>query len=201
MDEADRFVRGAFVHELKIKGSRFIAEAFGVEDVDDALERIEVVRRREHAATHHCWAYRIDADAFRFNDDGEPSGTAGAPILRQIEGRELIKTLVVVTRYYGGTKLGTGGLIRAYGDATSDVLDASRIETRIRRVTFQLEFDYADTSAAMQALSRFDAPVTDSDYGSLTRLQVAVRAAQADAFEAAFVEATAARGRISRQPD
>ncbi len=201
MGEADRFVRGAFVHELKIKGSRFIAEAFGVEDVDDALSRIDVIRRREHAATHHCWAYRIDADTFRFNDDGEPSGTAGAPILRQIEGRELINTLVVVTRYYGGTKLGTGGLIRAYGDAAAGVLDISRIETRIRRVTFDLEFDYADTSAAMQALSRFDAPVVDSDYGTTTKLRVAVREVQADAFEAAYIEATAARGMIRRQLD
>src|SRR5690625_6678228 len=141
----------AFVHELKIKDSRFIAESFGVEDVDHALSLIETIRRREHSATHHCWAYRIDADTFRFNDDGEPSGTAGAPILRQIEGRELINTLVVVTRYYGGTKLGTGGLIRAYGDAAAEVLAISRIETRIRRETFDLEFDCADTSAALHA--------------------------------------------------
>ena len=107
--------------QIKVKGSRFLAEAVPVADEAVAEAALATIRKREYNATHHCTAYRIGpaADLFRFNDDGEPSGTAGQPILRQIEGRELTNTLVVVTRYYGGTKLGTGGLIRAYGEAAS----------------------------------------------------------------------------------
>ena len=103
--------------ETKVKGSRFIAEATDVRDEEMTMAFVADVRGREPGATHHCWAYRLGTggDAFRYNDDGEPSGTAGPPILRQIDALGLTNTLVVVTRYYGGTKLGTGGLLRAYG--------------------------------------------------------------------------------------
>ena len=113
--------------EIKIKGSRFIAEAMPVARVEAAEKEIAAVCKREFNATHHCTAYRIgpNGDVFRYNDDGEPSGTAGIPILRQIDGRSLTDTLVVVTRYFGGTKLGTGGLIRAYGDAARQVLETA----------------------------------------------------------------------------
>lgn len=105
--------------EIKVDGSRFLAEAIPVDSRATVASEIEAIREREHKATHHCTAYRLGRDGAdaRSNDDGEPTGTAGPPILRQIEARDLTNTLVVVTRYYGGTKLGTGGLVRAYGDA------------------------------------------------------------------------------------
>src|SRR5690606_11612852 len=120
-----RVVAGTARAELREKGSRFIAEVFPVETEEEAAAAIEAVRRREHAATHHCTAYRLgpEGELFRASDDGEPSGTAGLPILRQIEARGLTNTLVVVTRYFGGTKLGRGGLIRAYGEAAARALD------------------------------------------------------------------------------
>ena len=133
--------------EIKVRGSRFIAEAIRVERVEDAEAEIAAIRKRAYNATHHCTAYRIGPDGaiFRYNDDGEPNGTAGPPILRQIDTRHLTNTLVVVTRYYGGTKLGTGGLLRAYGDAAAEVLDAAPIEERILRHCLRLRFGYDDT--------------------------------------------------------
>lgn len=205
MDEASavdvyRVIAGASRSEIKIKGSRFIAEAFPVGDASDAFATVEEVRRREHSATHHCWAYRIGVDGaeFRFNDDGEPAGTAGAPILRHIEAADLVDVVVVVIRYYGGTKLGTGGLIRAYGDATQLVLEGARIREKVIRIPFRIRFTYDDTSAAMQTISRFDVVVADSTYAGDTQMGVEVRRSEADAFERAFIENLSARGDITR---
>lgn len=185
--------------ELRVKGSRFIGEAFPADSVDAASEHIFAVQQRERDATHHCWAYRIgrSGDTFRFNDDGEPSGTAGAPILRQIEGRHLVEVLVVVTRYYGGTKLGTGGLIRAYGDAAGSVLESAPVKECVVRSIFQLRFSYDDTSAAMQTLNRYDAEMLESEYGVDTRLMVAVRESQAEAFVSAFTDSLGGRGTVT----
>lgn len=182
--------------ELKEKGSRFIAEAIPVESEGEATAAIEEVRAREHQATHHCTAFRVGAagDIFRYNDDGEPSGTAGAPILRQIDARDLTNTLVVVTRYYGGTKLGTGGLARAYGDAAGEALARAPVEERTVRTTVQLTFDYSDTSPANQVLQQFDAVVNDRDYSAVTELTVAVRHSEVDAFVDAFTNALGGRG-------
>ncbi|PSR00263.1 MAG: hypothetical protein BRD51_00710, partial [Bacteroidetes bacterium SW_11_64_17] len=110
--------------EQTMDGSLFLAEAMPVSDRRAATECIETVCEREHKAPHHCTAYRLgrEGEDFRCDDDGEPSGTAGKPILRQIDARDLTNTLVVVTRYFGGTELGTGGLARAYGDAASAAL-------------------------------------------------------------------------------
>ena len=118
----------------------------------------------EYNATHHCWAYRLgqQSDLFRYSDDGEPSGTAGQPILRQIDGRMLTNVMIVVTRYYGGTKLGTGGLARAYGEAAGLVLDACQIKEHIIRELLTIRFAYADTSPAMHTVDSFDAKIKSS---------------------------------------
>lgn len=199
-DDRYRALAAPGTAELRVKGSRFLAEALPVATEEAAEAAIRAVRRREHGATHHCTAYRVGLDGlFRYNDDGEPSGTAGPPILRQIDGRAATNALVVVTRYYGGTKLGTGGLVRAYGDAASEALDAATIVTRVRRTTLCLRFGYDDTSPALQTVERFGAKVRDARYTDVTELDVAVPRSEADAFEAAFVEALAGRGRITRE--
>jgi len=186
--------------ELKEKGSRFIARVIPVASEEQAEARIHALRKAEHDATHHCTAFRLgaDADLYRSNDDGEPSGTAGAPILRQIEGCELTDILVVVTRYYGGTKLGTGGLIRAYGAAASGALDATPVRTKVLRERLAVVFAYDDTSPAMHTINRFDGEVTDSDYGVGTRLVVAIPRSKVDAFRDAFTNALGGRGRIEK---
>lgn len=184
--------------ELKVKGSRFIARIVPVLSQTDASDQITGLRRAEYDATHHCSAWRIgpEAEEFRFNDDGEPNGTAGMPILRQLEGSGLTNVLCVVTRYYGGTKLGTGGLVRAYGDAAALALAEVRPATRVRRETVTVTFDYADTSPAMHTINNHDTEIAQSIYGERTTLVVDVRLSQVEEFRAAFVEALGGRGEI-----
>lgn len=184
--------------ELKDRGSRFIAEVAIVRSPEDAESRIEEIRKREYDATHHCSAWRIgpDASRFRSNDDGEPSGSAGAPILSQIEGRRLTNTLVVVTRYYGGTKLGVGGLIRAYGGAASDALDAAGVRTVVVRTRCTIRFAYDDTSAALHCVDRFDIEIVDRLYSDDTRLVLDVRTGEMERFAAAFTDALGGRGSV-----
>lgn len=184
--------------EIKEKASRFIAEAFPVSTAGEAEEQIAAVRKREYSATHVCSAWRVgpEAQEFRFNDDGEPSGSAGAPILRHIEGRDLTNILVTVTRYYGGTKLGTGGLIRAYGGAADEALEAAGLRRVVRREPVTLSFDYDDTSPAMHVISTFDATIGDTRYDERTHITVHVRLSEASGLRDAFVEALGGRGEM-----
>lgn len=198
MSDTFRSIAGRVESEIKVKGSRFIAEAIAVASVGEAEAAIDAVRRREYTATHHCTAYRIgpEGDVFRYNDAGEPAGTAGPPILRQIDARALTNTLVVVTRYFGGTRLGTGGLIRAYGDAAADVLDRCVVREHVIRRALQLRFRYDDTSPAMHTISQFDAEIVDTRYTHETELTVAVRRSQVDAFADAFTNNLSGRGAV-----
>lgn len=186
--------------EIKVKGSRFIGEALPVDSTDAAEAALQAIRKREYDATHNCSAWRIDPEGkeFRFSDDGEPSGSAGAPILRQIEGRDISGVIVVVTRYYGGTKLGTGGLIRAYGEAASLALDEAPVKTVIPRERITIRFAYEDTSPAMHTIGQFDTVMADTRYSEQTEIDVDVRAGESDAFERAFIEALSGRGEVVR---
>lgn len=185
--------------EIKVKGSRFIGEALPVESVEEAEAALQAIRKREYDATHHCSAWRIDPAGreFRYSDDGEPSNSAGMPIFRQIEGRELSGSIVVVTRYYGGTKLGTGGLIRAYGEAASLALDSARIREVIPRSRLTMRFSYEDTSPAMHLIGQYDTVIADTRYSEETEIDVDVRVGDVASFSAAFVEALSGRGSIS----
>ena len=128
--------------EIKVRGSRFIATAIPVSSREEASEVLDQIRKEFWDATHNCFAYQLAPNGadYRFSDDGEPSGTAGKPILFAIQQRDLLDVLVVVTRYFGGTKLGAGGLARAYAEATNDVLEQTPVvvqwpTTRIRVFT------------------------------------------------------------------
>ncbi len=200
-DDTYRVVAGTARAELREKGSRFIAEVFPVETEEEAVAAIEAVRRREHAATHHCTAYRLgpEGELFRVNDDGEPSGTAGLPILRQIDARGLTNTLVVVTRYFGGTKLGRGGLSRAYSEAAARALDQAPVTECIVTVPFRLRFAYADTAPVMRLIERTGARIRATRYDAETELLVEVPRSQAAAFAEAFVEMLAGRGQCTPQ--
>lgn len=181
--------------EIKVKGSRFIGEAFPVGSPKEAKERLSEVQRRERDATHHCMAYRTgpDGDELRFSDDGEPSGTAGKPILRQIDAAGVTNVLVVVTRYYGGTNLGTGGLIRAYGDAARESLIEASIKTITKRTTVRVRFAYPDTSPAMHTIQTFDSEMGAMEYGDETSINLGIRVSQVDAFVEAFENALSGR--------
>lgn len=183
----------------KTKGSRFVGEAFPARTEAEALDAVAAVRGREHAATHVCWAYRLGpgGGTWRTQDDGEPVGSAGAPILREIEGRDLVDVVVTVTRYYGGTKLGVGGLVRAYGEAAAAALDAAPLARGTVRVPVRLRFAFADTAPAMRLLDLYDAEVDGQTYSpDGTELSLRVRRSHAAPLRAAFVEATAGRGEV-----
>lgn len=135
--------------EIVEKKSRFIAEVHPVTSEEEAMEILEQTRKQYWDARHHCWAYIIGRNpaAERMSDDGEPAGTAGKPILEVIRGRELTNVLVIVTRYFGGTLLGTGGLVRAYTAATIEGLKNSESIARIHGVKLGIETNYTDLGA------------------------------------------------------
>jgi len=180
----------------KVKGSRFIGEVYPVASVEDAEARLNAVRKAFHDATHHCYAYRLgpEGDVFRSSDDGEPSGSAGGPILRQLESSGLSDTLVVVVRYYGGTKLGTGGLVRAYGSAAEAVLNATERKVRQLFREVSLRFGYDDTAPVMRLVDRYEARIVSSRYGTDTVLKLAVPRSSVDKLLADFIEDLGGRG-------
>lgn len=138
----------------KDRGSKFIALAFPVESEESALEVLASVRKEYYDARHHCYAYAIgqNRESFRFNDDGEPSGTAGKPIFGQILSNDLTNIMVVVIRYFGGTKLGTRGLIDAYKGATADAFENAETVTKIIECDFKVCFDYLAMNEVMKVL-------------------------------------------------
>lgn len=177
----------------KVKGSRFLADGAPAGDEAAALAFVDAVRAREPSATHHCWAFVLEGGRGRSSDDGEPGGTAGPPILRRIEGAGLSDVVVVVTRYYGGTNLGKGGLIRAYGGCAAGLLERAPTVTRPALVAFEVAHDYDLTGAVDGVLAAHDAITTAADYGVGAVRRVALPVGSADAFPDAVREATAGR--------
>lgn len=142
----------------KEKGSRFLAFAFPVSDEQQVKERVEGLKKQYYDARHHCYAYilGLKKQSFRANDDGEPNHSAGDPILGQIRSRNLTNCLVVVVRYFGGIKLGVGGLVTAYKAAAEDALEKAQVITIYSQTTFSLTFGYEVTAEVERALSEFD---------------------------------------------
>ncbi|MBU1369807.1 MAG: YigZ family protein [Bacteroidetes bacterium] len=138
----------------KEKGSKFIAHAFPATSEEEAKNGIEDIKKKYHDARHHCYAYMVGADksCFRSNDDGEPSGTAGKPILNQIISKDLTNVCLVVVRYFGGTKLGVSGLIRAYKTAAREALDQATIEERTINEIYALQFEYPLMNEVMRIM-------------------------------------------------
>lgn len=145
---------GAADLQQEIKKSRFLARAAPVDDADEALAFVARVSVRE--ATHNCWAYRIGAN-YRFNDDGEPGGSAGRPILAAIEGQGLDRVVVVVTRWFGGIKLGVGGLVRAYGGCAAECLRLATKRPLVERVPVLVRCDFSTAANLYARLREFEA--------------------------------------------
>lgn len=149
-----------------IKHSRFIAYAQPVDTDEAAMAFIEKIRLLAPDAGHHCWAYALrEGERVRFSDDGEPGGSAGQPMLRQVQGRALFDLAVVVIRYSGGIKLGVGGLMRAYGGAVGQLLDRATLTVITPKLPLWLEYDYSDTTSVDISLSTLDLAATETLYG------------------------------------
>ncbi|AIT09247.1 ABC transporter [Candidatus Francisella endociliophora] len=158
-----------------IKKSRFIAYLYKVESEQDALSYISELKAKFPDANHHCWAFSlIKENKFRFSDDGEPSGSAGKPILSHIQGHDLTNVLVVVVRYFGGTKLGVGGLIRAYGQAAKEVLKLAEIIEVQPQSHIRIEYGYTETTNIEIIIKRFCAEVINQSYDSNIVINVKV---------------------------
>lgn len=163
--------------EIEVKRSRFLARVRRVASEDDARAVIEQCRKEFWDARHHCSAFVLGASSeiARSNDDGEPSGTAGAPILATITGRELSDVVVVVTRYFGGTLLGAGGLVRAYTDATAAGLEAAGIRRRQRALEAELAVSIADAGRVENALRAAGMEILGVDYQRQALIRGALR--------------------------
>ncbi|HUG84926.1 MAG TPA: YigZ family protein [Euzebya sp.] len=189
-----RTVAGALSHEgAKVRGSRFIADVAPAGSDAAALAVVQSVRDREPSATHHCWGFRLHDGRERGSDDGEPSGTAAGPILRHLGGADLVDVVLVVTRYYGGTKLGTGGLIRAYGLATAEALGLVEVVLRPVMVALAVQHDYELSGPVDAVLAAFGTTVVSAEYGAAVSLVVEVGVEVSSAFTAQVVEATSGR--------
>lgn len=162
---------------FKDNGSRFISFAFPVETEDEVKEIVGRLRKEYHDARHHCYAYRLGylGDRFRANDDGEPSGSAGRPILGQIDSRGLSDVLVVVVRYFGGIKLGIPGLIRAYKTSTAEALDKAGAADKTAGNRYRLTFSYDVLPQVMKILKDMDLKQKNQDFGTECSLETWVR--------------------------
>lgn len=162
---------------FKDNGSRFIAHAYPVETEEEVKEIVASLKKKYHDARHYCFAYRLGhkGDRFRANDDGEPSSSAGRPILGQIDSRCLSDVLVVVVRYFGGIKLGIPGLIRAYKTSTADALDNAGTVEKIAGEWYRIRFGYLSMNQVMKAVKDLELPQKAQEFGEDCSMQCRVR--------------------------
>ncbi len=162
--------------QVREKASRFIAYALHVADEEDIKERLQAIAKEHHTSRHVCYAWVLDEDGerHRSNDAGEPSGTAGRPILQRIRSLELTYCLVVVVRYFGGTLLGKAGLVRAYGEAAGLALENATTEERLILEAMKITCSYAQVEALRKEVLAMDGVVRDSAFGEACELVVAI---------------------------
>ncbi|MEO6671236.1 MAG: YigZ family protein [Ferruginibacter sp.] len=162
--------------EFKDRGSKFIAYAFPVEDAVAFKTQLQMLKKEHPKAVHHCFAYRlgVNGDNFRTADDGEPSGTAGKPILGQIDSKNLTDTAVIVVRYFGGTLLGVPGLIHAYKTSTALVLQTvPAIQKQIERI-FKLQFDYTRMNEVMQIVKQYNCTIIEQEMQLFSSIRLGI---------------------------
>jgi uncharacterized YigZ family protein len=167
----------------KEKGSRFIALAYPVRTEEEVKQHVADVKKKYYDARHHCYAYILgpNKDAYRQNDDGEPSGTAGRPIHGQLLSNDLTDTLIIVIRYFGGIKLGVSGLINAYKTAAKDALDNNTIVERFVEEDYEIHFPPLGMNKVMQLLKRDTVKITDQQYDTDCIIRFTVQKRDADA--------------------
>lgn len=181
---------------VREKMSRFLSFAMHVNDAEEAKQRIKYYQNRYHDSRHVCWAYMIgpQKEIWQLNDNGEPSGTAGKPILGQIRSKDLTDVLVVVVRYFGGIKLGTPGLIAAYREAARLALEDAEIEERHEEERFVMEFGYESIDGILKIIKSENVKVVERNFDNICRIVLDVRKDDAERLRGFFSD----RGAIFR---
>ena len=180
--------------ELEVKRSKFLTFAAPAVNRQEAEDFIRTLRKQHPQANHVCWAYIAgdpDTTIRSMSDDGEPSGTAGMPILKVLEYSGYGDIAVAVVRYFGGTKLGTGGLQRAYSDAVSLVLTALSMTLKVHRTTLQLAYDYTYDGSISRLLERYDVEDIESNYAQQVTLSAAIASNELNTFKTELTNITA----------
>lgn len=191
-------LEGPCYAEFKDRASKFLAFAWPVSSEQDIQRHLETLRKEHFKANHHCYAWRLgrEGQSFRANDDGEPSGTAGRPILAQIDAAGLTDVLIVVVRYFGGILLGASGLINAYRSAAAAALEAGTVREVILYDQFTIHTDYALLPDVVQAIHKVQAEIREEQYLDRARIVIALRrrdaAAKTLALRAALYKTTPA---------
>jgi uncharacterized YigZ family protein len=187
-------------YELKVRGSRFTGVAAPAATREIAERLVESLEKQYYDATHNCYAYRIGRGGgavFRMSDAGEPSGTAGRPILDAIDRAGLTDTVCVVSRVFGGVKLGTGGLARAYGECAAGALQASEITERFISVAMKVSFGCELTGKVMSLVQKHGCKITKGDFQARTEIRLNVRKSLAERFRLDVINATSGKARFS----
>ena len=185
-------IQSPIIHEIEIKKSRFICYLYPIKDPDEFPPLLQALRKEHYKAAHHCSAYVIGQqfEIQKMSDDGEPSGTAGVPMLEVLKQRELTYLAAVVVRYFGGIKLGAGGLVRAYGQAVSEALNHATIIQNVSQEVIALELSYAQVDSFNYFLSQTDLAITvlNTEYSDKVTFELAIFAEQVATVHEQLVE-------------
>ena len=180
MDDSYKTIENTAEGYITERKSKFISYVIPVESEDEVKPILEEYRKKYYNARHVCWAYMLGSsrEEFRANDDGEPSGTAGRPILGQINSYELTNVLILVVRYFGGTLLGTGGLVKAYKEAAATAIQNAKIVVKTVDDTFILHFDYPLLNEVMRILNQFEESSWTQNFTETCEMEVNIRQSQ-----------------------
>lgn len=198
MDGEHTTIRRTVRAEIRVRGSLFVATAAPVDSPAGVQEQLEEVRREYHDATHHCYAYRIGprGDQYKAHDGGEPAGSAGKPILGALEREGLTDIVLVVTRYFGGTKLGIGGLARAYASAAQEAIRSAEKVTVYACERWKVSFPHAQISTVMYLLNRFEVRILETRYDQEVTITVEVRQGRSPGLREQLVNRTSGSIRL-----
>ncbi|MEW5982776.1 MAG: YigZ family protein [Acidobacteriota bacterium] len=202
MNDPDRYPVPAGTHRVdeEIRRSRFITTIGRASTIDDAADFVRRVREEHARATHNCWAYVVGPPGATghvgMSDDGEPRGTAGRPMLNALLHSGIGDIVAVVTRYYGGTKLGTGGLVRAYGGGVQQALASMPRAERVEWASLHVVIDYARLSVVQQLFTEHEVQIVSQEFGSEIRFDLRLPASGRDRFRAAVLDATRGQAEI-----
>ena len=163
--------------KITIKGSKFLGFAYPVDTIEEVESKLHNIRKKYYDATHHCYAWQLESGidmTFRYNDDGEPSGTAGKPLYGVIQRLDITNVLVISVRYFGGTKLGTGGLIKAYGQSASDTLNEAKIKTVVKGDKLQFICSYEHHPVVAHCVNQYDLISFSQEFTETVRINLEV---------------------------